>query len=69
MTKPSSDAQRVELRGDIPRDIIDFLDAVGQADNVSRIAVVERLLREAMDREVGRMTRILRMINAPGNGG
>lgn len=69
MSKPSADAQRVELRGDISRDIIDFLDAVGQADNVSRIAVVERLLREAMDREVGRMTRILRMINAPGNGG
>lgn len=57
----SADDGLIELRGEIPRDLIEVLDAVATAERTNRMAVLRTILREWADREVHRSTLILRV--------
>lgn len=62
----AADDGLVELRGEIPRELIDVIDAVASAERSNRMTVLRSILREWADREVHRSTLILRV--RKGNG-
>jgi hypothetical protein len=58
----------VELRGEIPREVMDVIDAVVQATpGASRMSIVREILGEWVDRKVHEATLIQRVRR--GNGG
>lgn len=63
---PSSGALKVELRGDIPRDVADVLDAVSQARRVSRMELVTSVLQEWADAKLHEATLVVRVTRSEG---
>lgn len=57
----AADDGLVELRGEVPRDLIDVIDAVAAAERTNRMSVLRSVLREWADREVHRSTLVLRV--------
>lgn len=58
----------VELRGEVPRDVMDVVDAVVQATpGASRMSVVRAVLADWVEREVHKSTLILRVRTGNGN--
>lgn len=58
----------IELRGEIPREVMDVIDAVVQATpGASRMSIVREILGEWVDRKVHEATLIQRVRR--GNGG
>ena len=57
----------VELRGDIPRELIDVIDAVAMAEKSNRMTVVRKILGEWVEEQVHRSTLILRIRRGNGN--
>lgn len=57
----------VELRGDIERGIIDVLDAVAMHRQISRVELVEEILKEWTDRKVHECTLVMRIANPKGS--
>ena len=51
----------IELRGDIPRDVADVLDAVSMANSCSRIDVVNEILHEWASERVHEASVIMRV--------
>lgn len=65
--EPVSDPGRVELRGDIDRDVVDVLDAVAKAKRRSRMEVVEQALKEWADGKVHESTLVVRLTRNQGS--
>lgn len=65
--EPVSDPGRVELRGDIDRDVVDVLDAVAKAKRRSRMEVVELALKEWAEGKVHESTLVVRLTRGHGN--
>lgn len=42
----ATDAETIELRGDIPKNVMAMLDAVSAAKRVSRMSLVRRILND-----------------------
>lgn len=63
---PVGDLGRVELRGDIDRDVVDVLDAVAKAKRRSRMEVVEQALKEWADGKVHESTLVVRLARGHG---
>ena len=61
-------SEKVELRGDISRDITDVLDAVAKAKRVSRMEMVERVLREWAEEKVHESMMVQRITRGNGIG-
>lgn len=59
---------KVELRGDVSRDITDVLDAVAKAKRCSRMDVVEAVLKEWMEHKIHESTLVLRLSRREGSG-
>lgn len=57
----------VELRGDIEREIVDVLDAVAMHHQISRIDLVEQILKEWTDRKVHECTLVMRVAGTKGS--
>lgn len=62
----ASDPTRIELRGDVARDITDVLDAVARARRCSRMEVVEKVLAEWASSKVHESTLVLRLARRDG---
>ena len=62
-----ADPTRIELRGDVDRCVTDVLDAVAKARRVSRMEVVESVLREWADRTIHESTLVLRLTRGQGS--
>ncbi len=62
----SSGALKVELRGDVPRNVADVLDAVSQARRISRMELVNAILSEWADETLHEATLIVRVTRAEG---
>jgi predicted transcriptional regulator len=67
MDDAMADLGKVELRGDIERDIIDVLDAVAKAKRRSRMEVVEQALREWADGKLHESTLVVRLARGQGS--
>lgn len=63
----SSDALKVELRGDIPREVADVLDAVSQARRVPRFELVNSILRDWAEDKLHEATLIVRVSRCEGS--
>lgn len=63
----AADPTRIELRGDVSRDITDVLDAVARSRRCSRMDVVEEVLSEWMARKIHESTLVLRLARRDGN--
>ncbi len=61
-----ADPSRVELRGDIDRDVADVLDAVAKARRVSRMEVVAAVLGEWAKDKLHESTLVLRLARREG---
>jgi hypothetical protein len=66
MEESMSDPGRVELRGDVDRDIVDVLDAVAKAKRRSRMEVAEEALREWADSKKHESTLVVRVTRVDG---
>jgi predicted transcriptional regulator len=64
-----ADLGKVELRGDIERDIVDVLDAVAKAKRRSRMEVVEMALREWSESKKHESTLVVRLTRGQGSRG
>ena len=67
MSVPTADPSRVELRGDIDRDVADVLDAVAKARRVSRMDVVASVLGDWAKDKIHESTIVLRLARGQGN--
>lgn len=56
----------VELRGDIEREIVDYLDVVSSARRQSRMELVEEILRAWVENKIHESTIIVRLTNSKG---
>lgn len=61
------DLGKVELRGDVDREIVDVLDAVAKAKRRSRMEVVEQALREWADGKLHESTLVVRLSRGKGS--
>lgn len=61
-------ADPVELRGDIERDLVDFLDVVSSTRRQSRMELVEAILKEWVDSKVHESRVVTRLAQSKGNG-
>jgi hypothetical protein len=61
------DPSKVELRGDVEREIVDVLDAVAKAKRRSRMEVVEQALREWADGKKHESTLVVRLTRGQGS--
>lgn len=59
--------EKVELRGDVDRDIIDMLDAVSGHMRISRIKLTEKILRRWADDKYHESTVVLRVTRGNGS--
>lgn len=59
----------VELRGDIERDIVDYLDVMSSTRRQSRMELVESILREWVDNKVHESSVIVRLARSKGRAG
>lgn len=64
-----NDSARVELRGDIDRDIVDVLDAVAKAKRRSRMEVAEQALKEWAESKRHESTLVVRLTRVQGSTG
>lgn len=62
-----SDLGKVELRGDVDRDIVDVLDAVAKAKRRSRMEIVELALKEWAEGKLHESTLVVRLSRGQGN--
>lgn len=67
MEEIMNDLGKVELRGDVDRDIVDVLDAVAKAKRRSRMEIVEMALREWADSKFHESTLVVRLTRGQGN--
>lgn len=56
-----SEAQTVELRGECPREIVDVLDAISTARDLTRTELVNIVLRQWMKQTVHEATLVARV--------
>lgn len=67
MDDQMADLGKVELRGDVDREIIDVLDAVAKAKRRSRMEVVEQALKEWADGKVHESILVTRLARGQGS--
>lgn len=59
----------IELRGDVERDIVDFLDVVSSNRRQSRMELVESILREWVNAKVVESNMVARLAKSKGTVG
>ena len=59
--------EKVELRGNIDRDIIDMLDAVSGHLRIPRIALAEKILRRWAEDKFHESTVVIRVVGSNGS--
>lgn len=64
--QPLSGALKVELRGDIPRDVADVLDAVSQAKRIPRMELVNSILQGWADEKLHEAILVVRVTRSEG---
>lgn len=64
--QPLSGTLKVELRGDIPRDVADVLDAVSQAKRIPRMELVNSILQGWADEKLHEATLVVRVTRSEG---
>lgn len=56
----------IELRGDVERDIVDYLDVISSSRRQSRMELVESILREWVDVRVHECSLVSRLARSKG---
>ena len=59
----------IELRGDVERDIVDYLDVVSSHRRQSRMELVEAILREWVENKVHESSLVARLSRSKGGAG
>ena len=59
----------VELRGDIERDTVDYLDVVSSHRRMSRMELVEAILREWVENKKHESSVVVRLARSKGSAG
>ena len=66
LSRPRSDSPKVELRGDVERDVVDVLDAVSAARRISRMELVSEILSVWADAKVHESMMVQRVTRREG---